>query len=178
VSLDNVDGVLNHLVTKFVVAGAAWCLLVIDHHKGFGAIEVLIIPIWIAYSYYFMFTGTFSSKAARRLTPVKHLLPVQNRTDTVLNFVAAISQLLGAFALTYHLASLGHPSAFSEPLSRVDALYFTLTVFTTTGFGDITAQSQFTRLVVSGEMISAVLVTLLFVGNLLQRWSIPRVPKP
>ncbi len=31
------------------------------------------------------------------------------------------------------------PAAFNETLTRIDSLYFTLTVFATVGFGDIAA---------------------------------------
>ncbi|WTW93420.1 potassium channel family protein [Streptomycetaceae bacterium NBC_01309] len=56
------------------------------------------------------------------------------------------------FAAVYYL--LGHSSSdsFSEPLSRSDALYFTVTVFTTVGFGDISPRSEPARLLVTGQM--------------------------
>ena len=38
-------------------------------------------------------------------------------------------------------------------LTRTDALYFTVTVFTTVGFGDIVATTQLVRLVVTAQMI-------------------------
>jgi voltage-gated potassium channel len=38
-------------------------------------------------------------------------------------------------------------------LTRTDALYFTVTVFTTVGFGDIVATTQLARLVVTVQMI-------------------------
>jgi hypothetical protein len=44
-------------------------------------------------------------------------------------------------------------SNFSEPMTRTDALYFTVTVFATVGFGDITAKTEAARLVVTGQMI-------------------------
>jgi hypothetical protein len=44
-------------------------------------------------------------------------------------------------------------SNFSEPLTRTNALYFTVTVFATVGFGDITAKTEAARLVVTGQMI-------------------------
>ena len=45
-------------------------------------------------------------------------------------------------------------SNFSQPLSRTDAIYFTVTVFATVGFGDITAKTEAARLVVTGQMIT------------------------
>jgi voltage-gated potassium channel len=62
------------------------------------------------------------------------------------------------FAAGYFLASQARPESFSEPLTRVDALYFTITVFATVGFGDISPVSQGTRLVVCVQMIADLLV--------------------
>ena len=50
--------------------------------------------------------------------------------------------------------SITSASAFSEPLSRTDALYFTTSTFATVGFGDITPVSQLARGVVSVQMIA------------------------
>jgi hypothetical protein len=43
-------------------------------------------------------------------------------------------------------------SSFTQPLTHTDALYFTVTVFATVGFGDITAKTETARLVVTGQM--------------------------
>ena len=51
------------------------------------------------------------------------------------------------------------PANFSAPmLTRTDALYFTITIFATVGFGDISATSQSARLLVSAQMILDLLV--------------------
>ena len=42
---------------------------------------------------------------------------------------------------------------FTQPLTRTDALYFTVTVFTTVGFGDITARSETARIVLIVQML-------------------------
>ena len=42
---------------------------------------------------------------------------------------------------------------FSQPLTRTDALYFTVTVFSTVGFGDITPKSEAARVVVIVQML-------------------------
>ncbi|HUL25767.1 MAG TPA: potassium channel family protein, partial [Streptosporangiaceae bacterium] len=57
------------------------------------------------------------------------------------------------FASTYVVLDTISASNFSEPLTRTDALYFTVTVFSTVGFGDITAKTEAARLVVTGQMI-------------------------
>lgn len=57
------------------------------------------------------------------------------------------------FAWTYLLLSQAEPTAFSEPLNRIDAAYFTLSILSTVGFGDISAQNDLARLLVSAQIV-------------------------
>ena len=57
------------------------------------------------------------------------------------------------FASTYLVMAALSARSFSQPLNHTDALYFTVTVFATVGFGDITATATVARLVVTGQMI-------------------------
>jgi hypothetical protein len=58
------------------------------------------------------------------------------------------------FASAYVVMADASPANFStHPLTRTDGLYFTVTVFSTVGFGDITAASQTARLVVTVQML-------------------------
>ncbi|WP_199904912.1 potassium channel family protein [Nocardioides sediminis] len=57
------------------------------------------------------------------------------------------------FARIYLETSLHDAGAFSEPLDRTAALYFTVTVFTTVGFGDIVAETSNARLMVVVQML-------------------------
>jgi voltage-gated potassium channel len=57
------------------------------------------------------------------------------------------------FATTYYLMSQGEASNFTSKLSRTDALYFTVTIFATVGFGDISARAEPARLVVTAQMV-------------------------
>ena len=63
------------------------------------------------------------------------------------------SLLLVLFASAYYAISTVQPSAFNEPLDRTDALYFTVTVFATVGFGDIVADAEHARVVVMIQML-------------------------
>ncbi len=58
------------------------------------------------------------------------------------------------FASAYFVMARASPGNFStHPLTRTDSLYFTVTTFSTVGFGDITATSQTARLVVTVQMM-------------------------
>jgi hypothetical protein len=57
------------------------------------------------------------------------------------------------FASAYMVIAAVSARSFSQPLNHTNALYFTVTVFATVGFGDITATAAPARLVVTGQMI-------------------------
>ena len=57
------------------------------------------------------------------------------------------------FASTYVILSVADAGTFTETLTRSGAIYFTVTVFATVGFGDITAQTDTARLVVTAQML-------------------------
>ena len=57
------------------------------------------------------------------------------------------------FASTYFLMERASAASFTQPLTRTDALYFSVTVFSTVGFGDITAKSETARAVLIVQML-------------------------
>ena len=57
------------------------------------------------------------------------------------------------FASTYFVLERNSAASFTQPLTRTDALYFTVTVFTTVGFGDIAARSETARVVLIVQML-------------------------
>jgi hypothetical protein len=62
------------------------------------------------------------------------------------------------FAAAYFVMAKTSSASFSDHLTRTDALYFTVTTFSTVGFGDITAVSESARLVVTAQMILDLLI--------------------
>jgi len=67
------------------------------------------------------------------------------------------------FARIYLSSSIGDPAAFNQPLDKVTALYFTVTVLSTVGFGDIVAQVNSMKLLVTLQMLlNLVLLGLVF----------------
>jgi hypothetical protein len=58
------------------------------------------------------------------------------------------------FSSTYFLMEQAADGSFTEPLTRTDALYFTVTVFATVGFGDITAKSETARVLLIVQMLA------------------------
>ncbi|HEX3204845.1 MAG TPA: potassium channel family protein [Propionibacteriaceae bacterium] len=62
------------------------------------------------------------------------------------------------FAGTYFVMGGISEGNFNQPLTRTDALYFTVTVFATVGFGDIVATTQGARVVVMGQMVAGIVI--------------------
>jgi hypothetical protein len=72
--------------------------------------------------------------------------------------LVAVPLFILLFATTYYLMGRAEPKDFTEALSRTDALYFAVTVFSTVGFGDISPKGEAARLVVAGQMILDLIV--------------------
>jgi hypothetical protein len=64
-----------------------------------------------------------------------------------------IALFLVGFSVVY--LSMSHESAatFSQALDHTRALYFTISIFSTVGFGDITPRTDTARLIVSAQML-------------------------
>jgi Ni/Fe-hydrogenase subunit HybB-like protein len=76
--------------------------------------------------------------------------PILRVVETIANVLVVF---ILAFALVYLSMAQIDPDAFSEPLTKVSAVYFTVTVLATVGFGDITPVTDTTRIVVTMQMM-------------------------
>jgi hypothetical protein len=65
-----------------------------------------------------------------------------------------IPLFLLVFSATYYLMAYNTHGSFSQPLTRTEALYFTVTTFSTVGYGDITPTTDTARVVVMFQMIA------------------------
>ncbi len=71
---------------------------------------------------------------------------------------ATVPLFLLLFATAYYLMSRSSQDSFHNLATRTDALYFTVTTFSTVGYGDITPASQSARLVVTVQIILDLLI--------------------
>ncbi|MCZ4119383.1 potassium channel family protein [Streptomyces sp. H39-S7] len=94
----------------------------------------------------------FGCLVARQVTAVTHAAYPGLRAIEVL--ATAVPLFLLLFSSAYFLIARDRPSSFSEPLTRTDALYFTVTVFATVGFGDIVPVSRLGRVLTTLQMIA------------------------
>jgi hypothetical protein len=100
-------------------------------------------------------------------------------------FVFAFALLIMVFAYVYLSMSRSRPANFSQPLDHVSALYFTVTVIGTVGFGDIAAQSDAARLIVTLQIlldlavIAGIARTVVFAARLgMRRREAQEQPSP
>jgi hypothetical protein len=88
------------------------------------------------------------------------------RVRAVAAVATTIPLFLVVFAATHYLLGMNDPGAFSEQLSRLDALYFSVTVFATVGFGDIVPVSSVARALATVQMVGD-LILLGFVAQVI-----------
>jgi Ion channel len=120
-------------------------LLPLNHSSAWAAITMLVIGLAV-----FIGLIAFQVRSIVR-SPFPGLRAVESLATSVPLFLLL-------FAATYVVMATLSARNFSEPLSRTDALYFTVTVFATVGFGDITAKTEAARLVVTGQMITDLVI--------------------
>ena len=131
-------GLLRALATMVVLI-ALYYLLPLDHDKN--------VPVTLSARPLILLAVT-----AWQLRKVIHHKHPPARAIEALATTVPLFLLL--FAWAYFTMAANHPANFStHALTRTDALYFTVTVFSTVGFGDITAASQAARLVVTAQML-------------------------
>ena len=90
------------------------------------------------------------------------LKAISNSHHPKLRAVSAMAVIIPlfivVFAWLYLTLSQSDPGAFGSLLTRTDSLYFTVTVFSTVGFGDITAKSEVARLLATVQMVGDLVV--------------------
>jgi len=160
-------GLLRSLATTAVLAGLYY-LLPLDRIKNVRLMLVAGLLILLAV------TGW------QLLAITRARYPAVRAVEALLT---TVPWFLLLFASAYFTMASTNPANFNtHPLTRTDALYFTVTVFATVGFGDITAVSQSARLIVSAQMMLDLLVLGLgvrvFVGTVqfARRQADPGVP--
>jgi len=131
-------GVLRALATTAVLV-ALYYLLPLDH--------ITNVPVTLTAGVLILVAVTL---VQLRLI-IKARYPVVRAIEAL---TATVPLFLLLFAWAYFTMANNNPANFNtHPLTRTDALYFTVTVFSTVGFGDIFAVSQSARLVVTVQML-------------------------
>ena len=95
----------------------------------------------------------------------RHDQPMLRATVTM---ATVIPLFIVLFSWIYLTMARSDPASFAMPhMSRATALYFTVTVFSTVGFGDITPKTDPARLVTTVQMMADLVVLALVVRLIL-----------
>ncbi len=102
--------------------------------------------------------------------------------DKVFGAISAYVLIAFTFASLFSLLQVFEPNAFanSEPdghLSWVDMMYFSFTVLTSTGFGEITPRTGMARSLIILEQIVGVMYVAFLVARLANLYGLNRAPK-
>jgi voltage-gated potassium channel len=141
-----VEATLRVAVTV-VVLGTLFFVLPLDH--GADGVTVATITLGI---------GAIMVVIAWQLRAITRSKYPNVRAVEAIAFTIPLYLLL--FATVYFAMARAASTNFTAPLTRTDSLYFAVTIFTTVGFGDISAKSEAARLVVTCQM----LLDLLLIG--------------
>jgi voltage-gated potassium channel len=128
------------VVLSWVFIFGAYFALPIGRESGLRALVRLGTDIALV--------GAVVAWQLRRISQA--LLP-ELRSIEGLGFIVAV--FLVAFSSTYLAMSHQAATTFTMNLDHIRALYFTISVFSTVGFGDITPRTDPARLVVSAQML-------------------------
>jgi len=124
---------------------AIYYLLPLDHSSTPPAVTTLVIGLVV-------FIGLIAFQVC---SIIWSQFPGLRAIEALATSVPLFSLL---FASAYVVMAAISRSSLGEPLTHTDALYFTVTVFSRVGFGDITAKTETARLVVTAQMIADLLV--------------------
>jgi hypothetical protein len=91
-------------------------------------------------------------------------------TALAAGFAFIAGGFVSAFAAIYVQLSHDSPgSCFSAPLTKLDAIYFTLGTLSTAGTGDLAAVSEQCRAIVSAQLVAGFVVVTIAVAGLVSR---------
>jgi voltage-gated potassium channel len=145
-------GLLRALATAIVLV-ALYYLLPLDRVKNVPAVLVAGVLILAA----------VTVAQLRRVVTSSH-----PTVRAVIALATTLPLFLLLFASAYFTMANASVASFNtHPLTRTDSLYFTVTVFSTVGFGDIVAIDQTARVVVTVQM----LLDLLFLGLVVRSFA-------
>jgi hypothetical protein len=91
--------------------------------------------------------------------------------------LAGYATLVGLFSATYIQLAYHSSACFRGTLTQAQAAYFTITTFTTTGFGDIHPASDGCRLAVAGQTLVGLVVLVVVFAGLLTRLIAYNAPR-
>ncbi|WP_329464672.1 potassium channel family protein [Streptomyces sp. NBC_01431] len=120
-------------------------LVPLDHGIGIGTAVALVVSLVLFAGVVVWQVRTVTRSAHPRLRAIETL-------------ATAGPIFLVIFSAAYVLLAKNQAGSFTETLGRTDALYFTVTVFATVGFGDIAPVTGAARVLTMVQMLADVIL--------------------
>ena len=136
---------LLRAVGTIAVLTTIYFVLPLDHISRWAAVTILAIGL----------AGLIALVAFQVRSVMSSSYPLLRGIESL---ATSVPLFLLLFAGSYLVMAALATKSFSQPLNNTDALYFTVTVFSTVGFGDITPTTDAARLVVTGQMIADLVI--------------------
>jgi len=141
---------------------AAYCLLPISKHGGHERptlVEVgTLLRLGVA-------TAIFVAVLILEIRAIAKAKHPMLRAGVAMAVVIPLFLLF--FAWMYLVMSSSNPLAFHGTMGRTTALYFTVTIFSTVGFGDITPHTDLARIVTMIQMLADLAVIAIVIRLML-----------
>lgn len=139
------------IVLAWALILGAFYLVPFSHLSGPRSVVRLVVVV--------VFVGVVLVLQIRRITRAE--LPELRAVEAL---AVVIVVFLTGFSIVYLNLAHGAQTTFTQPLDHTKALYFTISVFSTVGFGDITPRTDTARLIVSAQM----LLDLVIIGTVVR----------
>jgi voltage-gated potassium channel len=144
-SLGRVAWTVLRVTVSVAALGALYYLLPLDHSSAPAAVTMLLIGL----------AGFVALVTVQVWMIIRSPFPGLRAIESL---AVSVPLFLLLFAATYVVLAALSASNFGGRLTHTDGLYFTVTVFSTVGFGDVTAKTEIARLVVTGQMIADLII--------------------
>ena len=144
-SLARVAWTVLRVTVSVAALGALYYLLPLDHSSAPAAVTMLLIGL----------AGFVALVTVQVWMIIRSPFPGLRAIESL---AVSVPLFLLLFAATYVVLAALSASNFGGRLTHTDGLYFTVTVFSTVGFGDVTAKTEIARLVVTGQMIADLII--------------------
>jgi len=144
-SLARVAWTVLRVTVSVAALGALYYLLPLDHSSAPAAVTMLLIGL----------AGFVALVTVQVWMIIRSPFPGLRAIESL---AVSVPLFLLLFAATYVVLAALSASNFGGRLTHTDGLYFTVTVFSTVGFGDVTAKTELARLVVTGQMIADLII--------------------
>jgi len=144
-SLGRVAWTVLRVTVSVAALGALYYLLPLDHSSAPAAVTMLLIGL----------AGFVALVTVQVWMIIRSPFPGLRAIESL---AVSVPLFLLLFAATYVVLAALSASNFGGRLTHTDGLYFTVTVFSTVGFGDVTAKTELARLVVTGQMIADLII--------------------